>query len=192
MARISTSSATQLLASGVSSTKDQAADLETYVLEAMAPREKPAINTLAGSPPYSVQIRRLLDSIPRGGPLWKLYVSWTWDVACLVNCCRAEQTLYICNTGTCLSSANRLHLRGFGRLDARKARVHSRPAYLPSAAKLAEWGALLEKNTCVDQKLQIATQIREHFQQTHALFEVTRHYPHTPRCLGPLTCFVAG
>ena len=58
MARISTSSATQLLASGVSSTKDQAADLETYVLEAMAPREKPAINTLAGSPPYSVQIRR--------------------------------------------------------------------------------------------------------------------------------------
>ena len=123
---------------------------------------------------YSKQIRRLLDSIPPEGTLWKLYTSWTWDLACLVKCSSVEQTMYIKNDPCSpqLSHVNRLHLRGFKKLNAREEQVHSRPAYLPSSSKLSEWDTLLEQESGMDQKLQIALQIREHFQQTHALFEV--------------------
>jgi hypothetical protein len=62
-----------------------------------------------------------------------------------------------------LTHVDRLHVRGFKQLDARDAHVHSRPAYLPSAAKLAEWSAILEKETSMNHKPQIGIQIKEHF-----------------------------
>ena len=138
---------------------------------------------------YSKQIRRLLDSIPCEGALHKLYTSWTWDVACLVNCSRVEQTLYMGSDmlSASLTHVDRLHVRGFKQLDARDAHVHSRPAYLPSAAKLAEWSAILEKETSMNKKLQIGIQIKEHFKTTHALFEAHAIYGRPMRAGGGTT-----
>ena len=70
---------------------------------------------------------------------------------------------------------------------ARDAHVHSRPAYLPSAAKLAEWSAILEKETSMNKKLQIGIQIKEHFKTTHALFEAHAIYGRPMRAGGGTT-----
>eukprot|EP00961_Rhodomonas_salina_P276962 3742986-Rhodomonas_salina.1 len=60
-----------------------------------------------------------------------------------------------------LSSKNRLHIRGFARLDARIAIVNSRPAYLPQTVQVKRWAIEVQKESAQDALMQQAGRVHK-------------------------------
>lgn len=116
---------------------------------------------LASAVLLSTQLRRLLDSIPHQSSLWRMYREWTHDVAFAVGCKGGEAMFGLGRSpkAPALAQKNRLHLRGFSRLDARTAFINARPAYLPSAAKLAEWTRVLAEESGREMLLRQASHV---------------------------------
>ncbi len=128
---------------------------------------------LIGAARASAQLRRLFDCVPRGCTLWRLYRSWTYEVACAAGCIPAQQTIAFGTDprATKLSTVNRLHVRGFTRLGVLHARPSARPAYIPTAARIQSWADQVQRECDSDAFVNTATQLMQHTHRSNVLIE---------------------
>ena len=121
----------------------------------------------------SKQLRRLFTCVPRGCSLWRLYHSWTYDVALAVGAVPIQKTMGL-GTDPCaarLTVADRLHVRGFTRLHVMKSFAAARPAYFPTAALIQDWAQRLRKEFGSDTFSRTMAQITECTRRSNVLIE---------------------